>query len=626
MRALFDALQLRRFLPYRMVSQLMFLVGLAVALSSLIAGSVFTYASIKRSREVADEQVLYLGKSISSISTGLLINRDVAGLEELLRTNARLPYIESILIADASYRPVTSVIKREDRVLASYDMTLVSPSQLMQVQGLGNDQGGVRRMFFGLIQLQERYEIWLPIEAGTQIGVLRLRYSIEEVNSAIMSRWGYAVLFALILTSVVLLLLYLLLRAPMKALSNITAFASLSAVKASRQIPVYSGTKEISELATALNRLSITIRSHEQNLSDRMAQNQTILDNLADGIMVLDSDGSIRSCNVAMGRIFGIEHRDLIGENVDRLIPSAASANKASYLNDFVERSHSKANAIGMEIEAQRLNGELFPADLALSKTTDHGEPIFIGIIRDISERRRLDRLKSEFVATVSHELRTPLTSIHGSLKLVENGVLGELPAEAKKLVGLAQKNSSRLILLINDLLDMEKLVAGKMPIQLVNLDLIASVKQSLADNAGYATNYHVQYAFTSALDALPVSADAARLAQVLANILSNAAKFSNGAPKVDVRVSQSNGNALVEIEDFGQGIPADFQDEIFQAFAQANNGNTRQQGGTGLGLKISKALIEAMGGQIGFNTQEGLGTTFWFTLPLSYEDTGSGI
>ncbi|MBC3882485.1 PAS domain S-box protein [Undibacterium sp. LX40W] len=626
MRALFDAIHLRRVLPYRMVSQLMFLVGVAVALSSLIAGSVFTYASIKRSREVADEQVLYLGKSISSISTGLLINRDVAGLEDLLRTNARLPYIQSILIADVSHRPVTSVIKRDGKIMASYDMTPVMPTRMGEVQSMNAETGSVRPMLFGLIQLQEQYEIWLPIEAGTQIGALRLRYSIEEVNSAIMSRWAYSLMFALVLTSAVLLLLYLLLRAPMQALANITAFASLSAVKASRQIPVYAGTKEIYELSTALNRLSITIRSHEQNLSDRMAQNQTILDNLADGILVLDSDGSIRSCNVAVSRIFGGDSRELLGQNIERLIPSAAVNNKADFLYEFVERSHSKLNAVGMEIEACRLNGERFPADLALSKTTDHGEPIFIGIIRDISERRRLDRLKSEFVATVSHELRTPLTSIHGSLKLVENGVLGELPPEAKKLVGLAQKNSSRLILLINDLLDMEKLVAGKMPIQLVDLDLVNAVKQSVADNAGYASQYHVQYAFASGLESLPVHADTARLAQVLANILSNAAKFSNGSPKVDVRVSRSNSAALVEIEDYGQGIPIDFQSEIFNAFAQANNGNTRQQGGTGLGLKISKALVHAMGGEIGFSTQEGLGTTFWFTLPLAYDDTGAGI
>ncbi len=626
MSRLIDALQLRRFLPYRMASQLMFLVGVSVALSSLIAGGVFTYASIKGSREVAAEQILYLGKSISTISSGLLISRDVAGLEDLLRINARLPYIESILIADETNRPVTSVIKRDGKLLASYDITPVLPTHLMQVQSLPRNLGGVRRVFFGLIELQEDYEIWLPVEAGTQIGALRLRYSIEEVNSAIMDRWTYAVLFACMLTLVVLFLLHLLLRAPMKALSNITAFASLSAVKASRQIPVYSGTKEISELATALNRLSITIRSHEQNLSDRMAQNQTILDNLADGIVVLDSDGSIRSCNVAMQRIFGADQKDLVGINIDRLIPSAAVKDKTAFLYDFVERSHSKANAVGLEIEACRLHGEPFPADVALSKTTDHGEAIFIGIIRDISERRRLDRLKSEFVATVSHELRTPLTSIHGSLKLVENGVMGELPPDAKKLVGLAQKNSSRLILLINDLLDMEKLVAGKVPIQLVDLDLIAAVKQSLADNAGYASNFHVQYIYSSGLDSLLVSADPARLAQVLANILSNAAKFSNGAPHVDVRVSQSDGAALVEIEDFGQGIPADFQGEIFSAFAQANNGNTRQQGGTGLGLKISKALIEAMGGRIGFTTQEGMGTVFWFTLPMTYEDSGLGI
>ena len=178
MSRLIDALQLRRFLPYRMASQLMFLVGVSVALSSLIAGGVFTYASIKGSREVAAEQILYLGKSISTISSGLLISRDVAGLEDLLRINARLPYIESILIADETNRPVTSVIKRDGKLLASYDITPVLPTHLMQVQSLPRNLGGVRRVFFGLIELQEDYEIWLPVEAGTQIGALRLRYSI----------------------------------------------------------------------------------------------------------------------------------------------------------------------------------------------------------------------------------------------------------------------------------------------------------------------------------------------------------------------------------------------------------------------------------------------------------------
>lgn len=626
MRAWFESLNLRRLLPYRMASQLMFLVGISVALSALIAGSVFTYASIKRSREVADEQVLYLGKSISSMSSGLIIGRDVAGLEELLRVNAKLPYVESILIVDANHRPITSVIKRDEVVMASYDMTLVKPEAEGHRQLYDDKVGSRRAIFLGLVRLEDHFEVWLPIEAGTKIGSLRIRYSLEDVNDAILSRWAYVLLFVVLLTSVVLVLLAILLRAPMQALANITAFASLSAVKASRQIPVYSRTKEISELATALNRLSITIRSHEQNLSDRMAQNQTILDNLADGILVIDSDGSIRSCNVATSRIFACEHRDLIGMSIDRIFPQVTQVHKSKFLYEFVERSHSKQGVVGAEVEACRMNGEIFPADLALSKTSDHGEAIFIGIVRDISERRRLDRLKSEFVATVSHELRTPLTSIHGSLKLVENGVMGEIPPEAKKLVGLAQKNSSRLILLINDLLDMEKLVAGKMPIQLVELDLVSAVRQSLADNAGYANNYQVQYVLTTTVDSLRVQADVVRLAQVLANILSNAAKFSNGAQKVDVRVSQGDGDALVEIEDYGQGIPADFQGEIFNAFAQANNGNTRQQGGTGLGLKISKALVEAMGGRIGFTTQEGMGTCFWFTLPLTFEDAAVGI
>jgi signal transduction histidine kinase len=195
------------------------------------------------------------------------------------------------------------------------------------------------------------------------------------------------------------------------------------------------------------------------------------------------------------------------------------------------------------------------------------------------------------------------------------NGVTVELSPEAKRMIGLAQKNSERLILLINDLLDMEKLVAGKMEMRMANVDLVSLLKQSIADNTAYADKYDVKLNLASNVESALVLGDAARVAQVLANLLSNAAKFSGQSKVVDVRVIVKEDACLVEVEDHGDGIADDFQEKIFSAFAQANSGNTRQQGGTGLGLKISKAIVEAMGGEIGFRTKAGHGTVFWFSL-----------
>jgi len=184
------------------------------------------------------------------------------------------------------------------------------------------------------------------------------------------------------------------------------------------------------------------------------------------------------------------------------------------------------------------------------------------------------------------------------------------------KLITLASRNSQRLVVLINDLLDIEKLAAGKMSLNLTHVDIVTLIKQSIRDNGGYGLKYNVQYVLAEHPDTATVLADSVRLAQVMANLLSNAAKFSGNAQQVDVRILEEVQHYKVEVEDHGFGIPEDFQTEIFNSFAQANNGDTRQQGGTGLGLKISKSLIEAMHGTIGFRTQTDIGTTFWFKLP----------
>jgi PAS domain S-box-containing protein len=245
------------------------------------------------------------------------------------------------------------------------------------------------------------------------------------------------------------------------------------------------------------------------------------------------------------------------------------------------------------------------------------GKPLrMIGMLTDISQRKQLDRMKSEFISTVSHELRTPITSIRGALSLLEAGVLGELPAKALGMVKIAHKNSQRLITLVNDILDMDKLLSGKMQVKAEPVDMSDLVEQAIAANAEYAASCKVAFVNVPPSVKCIAIGDANRLMQVLANLMSNAAKFSYPESIVEIRVLEANDTIRVEVEDKGVGIPAEFQSRIFEEFSQADNANTRQYQGTGLGLNISKKMVEKMHGNIGYVTEPNVGTTFWFTIP----------
>jgi len=364
------------------------------------------------------------------------------------------------------------------------------------------------------------------------------------------------------------------------------------------------------------------LRMAEYAAQESATRTQTILDNVLDGIITISERGIVESFNKSAEKIFGYSAAEVIGNNVKMLMPDPYQSQHDGYLHNYISTGVKKIIGIGRQVEGKRKDGSTFPMDLAVSEMRLGEKRMFTGVVRDITERVKIERMKSEFISTVSHELRTPLTSIRGSLGLIAGGIAGELPAQAKALLDIAHKNSELLILLVNDILDMEKIEAGKMEFQTAPIKLMSLIKQSLEANRSYADQYRVTYRLEDEMPEVMVHVDANRMLQVLANLLSNAAKFSPMDSEVTVNTILDGERVRVNISDRGSGISEEFRSQIFQKFAQADSSDTRKKGGTGLGLSITKAIVEQMGGRIGFDSTPDVMTTFFIEFPVWHETT----
>lgn len=246
------------------------------------------------------------------------------------------------------------------------------------------------------------------------------------------------------------------------------------------------------------------------------------------------------------------------------------------------------------------------------------------GSVDDITERREMDRIKDEFISTVNHEIRTPLTSIHGSLGLLSRHVSEDLDAKGKRLIELAYTGSERLTRLVNDILDQEQISAGRMKYKLEPTDIGELVTEVVGQHADLAETFGVRFVLEVETNGEHVAIDGPRFSQALANLLSNAAKYSPSEGEVRIRVAHEDADSVrITVADDGLGIPEAFQTRVFQSFARADGSTTRRAEGSGLGLTITKAMIEAFGGSIDFKSIEGVGTTFFVVLPTCADHKG---
>jgi len=272
-----------------------------------------------------------------------------------------------------------------------------------------------------------------------------------------------------------------------------------------------------------------------------------------------------------------------------------------------------------------RRDGSSFPVQLSITALRDDNGSVtgFLMIGKDITERKEIDRIKNEFVSIVSHELRTPLTSVRGSLGLLAAGLLGDVSDKAKRMLQISINNTDRLVRLINDILDIERLESGKVSMERQPIEAEQLITQSSEVMRGMAQKFNI--VIKSKNFRAKVFADPDRIVQTLTNLLSNAIKFSTPGAEVEVGGYASSKQATFYVRDTGRGIPEEKRQLIFERFQQVDASDSREKGGTGLGLAICRTIIEQHGGRIWVESKVGSGSVFYFTLPLHQEETTPG-
>ncbi len=410
--------------------------------------------------------------------------------------------------------------------------------------------------------------------------------------------------------------------------------AQLEALQAlARQVVTYvelrMRTGDLDRSTRELERTQLASRTASRAVQSLLNLQRAIFDGANHAIVACAPEGTILSFNKAAARMLGYEASEVVG---------SASLTLFHDPKEMVRRARELSEELGQPIEPGfetfsakarrgvpderewslvRKDGTSFPALSTVTALKDQAGQLtgFVELAQDITERKQVEQMKNEFVSIVSHELRTPLTSIRGALGLLEGGVLGDLSAEAKEMIAIARQNSDRLIRLINDILDLDKIEAGKMELVHTRLDAGELARAALEGIRAYADTASVELR-ASVPDKLALFGDRDRLLQVLTNLLSNAIKFSPAQGVVTLRAEAVGANLRFSIADSGPGIPEHQRNLLFRKFQQLDASDTRRKGGTGLGLAISKAIVEQHRGRIWIESVPGKGAVFFFELP----------
>jgi PAS domain S-box-containing protein len=373
--------------------------------------------------------------------------------------------------------------------------------------------------------------------------------------------------------------------------------------------PPLEGTDEIAALDRILHE---TIRQRtlvESLLKESEARTRSLIENMPVGVVTIEPSGVIESINPRTEQIFGYSFDELMGDHIVALFSLPPDAES----NQFMEMLYQKVLGRVAKFESRRKNGEIFPIEMTLNEFDSIDGKRYLAIIQDITEREKAERFKQELIAMVSHDLRSPLTSVQGVMTLLGRGMYGQLNDTGEKRVKAAEQSLIRLVRLVDDILDLERMEAGRLQFNPEPVALSSLVDRSIELVYDFAAQSQISFdTFTGDQE---IFVDEDRVVQVLVNLLSNAIKFSPANSQIAVSAETYGDEVEIRVTDQGPGIAEEHRDTIFDRFHQVD-GVSSEHKGTGLGLAICKAIVEGHGGTMGVRSQVGKGSTFWFRVP----------
>jgi len=445
---------------------------------------------------------------------------------------------------------------------------------------------------------------------GRLLGGVRLRYSLASLAEDQASLARRTAMVGAIFALLGMLAAALLAEAVTRPLNEvIQATRALSKGEPAPRLPVRTA-DEVGELAEAFNEMTRKLRDTtvSRDYLDR------VLETMGECLVVTGPDGTITRVNPAACRLSGVGEDELLGQNCRDLF--RAPQGHVSLLDALGP----DGSAHGLETELLARGGETVPVMVSVGAMEESAGRArsYVVAAADIGERLRHEQQKDEFVTMVHHEVRAPLTAVRGAIGLLEGGVAGELGERGRELVEIALRNSERMGRLVNDILASRKLDSGRMEFHYEEVEMMPLVEQAIDSTSAYAAKLEVRFELDEGVPGAMVRVDPDRMIQVLTNVLSNAVRFSAADDVVTVRASRHDELLRVAVSDAGPGISEDFRDHVFEAFARGEHDDWRHRSGTGLGMSISKGIIEELGGTIAFETELGAGTTFFIDIPES--------
>ncbi len=378
-----------------------------------------------------------------------------------------------------------------------------------------------------------------------------------------------------------------------------------------------------------------------RDVSERIAVEErfrALVDTVVDGVITIDDRGRIQSFNSSAERIFGYRLHEVLGRHVRMLMPEPYRTEHDQYMENYRRTGVPRVIGVGREVVGQRKDGSVFPLDLAVSELGAAGKRLYTGVVRDITDRKRLERElqqhakdleaanrhKDQFIGILGHELRNPLAAMSASIELLKRRT--DDPALVARTGDVIARQAQHLARLVDDLLDLTRITRGTLTLRMERVELLGLVQQAVEIMAAHTEQRGQRVALHgSGPDAIWLDADPARVTQAVANLLHNASKFSPSGAVIDVTVSLQDAEAVVEVRDPGAGIQPEFLPKVFELDAGYTSGDGGPQAGLGIGLQLVRRLTELHGGQVRAQSEgAGRGSTFAIRLPAPHRGTGS--